>query len=99
MAVAIVTGNRRELARDLAARGYAVVVVYLHHQAPAEALVAEILTAGGSAVTLRADLTDELDVERVFDETIAAFGPVDLVVHAAPCDPAVVVAHAARRLS
>ena len=38
---------------------------------------------------IRADVTDELDVERLFDETIAAFGRVDLVIHAAACDHSV----------
>ena len=65
-AVAIVTGGScgpgREVARALARRGYAVVVVYLRDQAEAEAAVDEILAADGTAVAVRADVTDELDV-------------------------------------
>jgi short chain dehydrogenase len=102
-AVAIVTGGSRgvgrELARALGRRGDAVVVVYLSDQAEAEAVVEEIFAAHGAAVTVRADVADELDVNRLFDEAAAAFGPVDLVVHAAGRGSSVLYPQAARRLS
>jgi 3-oxoacyl-[acyl-carrier protein] reductase len=101
-AVAIVTGGSRgagrEIARKLARRGYAVVVVYLCDQAEAEAAVQEILAAGGTAVAVRADVDDELDVERLFTETEAAFGGVDVVVHTAMRGTSLVNQQAARRL-
>jgi 3-oxoacyl-[acyl-carrier protein] reductase len=85
--VAVVPGGScgagREIARTLASRGYAVVVVYLRHQAEAEAAVEEILAANGTALAVRADVADALDVERLLDETNAAFGGVDVVVHTA----------------
>jgi 3-oxoacyl-[acyl-carrier protein] reductase len=85
--VAIVTGGShgvgRAVARKLASADYAVVVGYLNSQSAAEAAVAEILTANGAAVAVRADVADALDVERLFMETIDAFGRVDVVVHAA----------------
>jgi 3-oxoacyl-[acyl-carrier protein] reductase len=100
--VAIVTGGSRgpgrSVARALAAQGYAVVVVYLRDQRAAEAAVEEILAADGTALAVRADVTDELDVERLFDETIAAFGVVDVVVHTAMHGVAVVNQYAARAL-
>ena len=77
-AVAIVTGGSagtgREVARGLAGWGWAIVVVYLEHQRTAEATVAEILAAEGRTVAVRADLADDLDVQRLFAESIAAFG-------------------------
>ena len=101
--VAIVTGGScgvgREMAAELAGRGYAVVVVYLRHQAEAEAVVEEIVAADGAALAVRADVADELDVERLFVETTAAFGHVDVVVHTAVRGATVVDRHAARRLS
>ena len=101
-AVAIVTGGScgpgRDIARTLASQGYAVVVVYLRDQAEAEAAVEQILAAGGTALAVRADVTDELDVERLFDETTAAFGRVDVVVHTTMRGTSVVNRHAARRL-
>jgi 3-oxoacyl-[acyl-carrier protein] reductase len=84
--VAIVTGGSRGVGRAtirrLAARGYAVVVNYLHDQRAAESTVEAIL-AYGNAVAVRADVADDLDVNRLFAETIAAFGGVDVIVHAA----------------
>jgi 3-oxoacyl-[acyl-carrier protein] reductase len=84
--VAIVTGGSRGVGlatiRLLAARGYAVVVNYLHDQRAAESTVEAILADKGAAVAVRADVADDLDVERLFAETIAAFGDIDVVVHA-----------------
>jgi len=100
--VAIVTGGSigigREIARTLAGWGYAVVVVYVRDQAEAEAAVDEILAADGTAVAVRADVDDELDVERLFDESAAAFGGVDVVVHTAPGVTAEINRQAASRL-
>ena len=85
--VAIVTGGSRgigrEVARKLASRGYAIALNYARHQAAADAAVEEILAANGTAVSVRADVADELDVERLFTETTEAFGGADVVVHAA----------------
>jgi 3-oxoacyl-[acyl-carrier protein] reductase len=97
--VAIVTGGSRgvgrQVARRLARRGYAVVVGYANDQRDADRTVDEILAAGGCAVAVRADVTDLLDVERLFAETVEAFGGVDLVVHAAPRPGTLVEAAAA----
>ena len=100
--VAIVTagahGAGRELASTLASRDYAVVVTYLRDQREAEATVESILAASGVALAVRADISDELDVERLFEETEAAFGGVDVLVHTAGRGASVVYRHAARRL-
>jgi 3-oxoacyl-[acyl-carrier protein] reductase len=67
---------------DLLVRlGYAVVVNYLHDQRTADSLVDDILEVQGSAVAIRADISDPLDVERLFSATKDAFGAVDAVVH------------------
>ena len=65
----------------LAAQGYAVVVNYLHDQSDAESTVESVLADHGVAVAVRADVADDLDVQRLFAETIVAFGRVDVVVH------------------
>src|SRR5690349_14872163 len=60
--VAIVTGGSRclgrEVACDLARRGYAVVVDYAHDQAEADRLVDELLGCGGVATAVRGDVND-----------------------------------------
>lgn len=68
--------------RGLARRGYAVVVDYAHDQRSAESTVDMLLAEQAAAVAVRADVADELDVVRLFAETIEAFGGIDVVVHA-----------------
>ena len=69
--VAVVTGGARGLgratARLLAQRGAAVCVNYAVHADAAEAVVAEIATAGGRAIAVAADWSrdDRLHVVRV----------------------------------
>jgi NAD(P)-dependent dehydrogenase (short-subunit alcohol dehydrogenase family) len=100
LAVAIVTGGSTraggDVARVLASWVWPVVIVYLDRQAQVEATVEEIIGAGGSAVAVRADLADDLDVQRVFNESRVAFGGVDVVVHTTSEDPSLVYEHAAR---
>ena len=100
--VAIVTGGStgcgREFSRALAGRGYAVVVVYLDDQSGAEDVVDGIVGTNGSAFAVRADVTDGLDVERLFSETIAAFGGVDVIVDSDPGAVRAVIAQAECRL-
>jgi hypothetical protein len=100
--VAIVTGGStgtgREVARGLAAWAWAIVLVYLEHQRTAEATVAEILAAEGRIVAVRADLGDDLDVQRLFAESAAAFAAVDVVVHTTSESAVLLYAHAARHL-
>ncbi|RMI08945.1 SDR family oxidoreductase [Cellulomonas triticagri] len=85
--VALVTGGSRGIGRAVAARlaadGLAVAVVYRSQQAEADAVVAEVVAAGGQALALRADVADETEVAAAFDAAEAAFGGVDVVVHAA----------------
>jgi hypothetical protein len=47
---------------------------------------------------VRADLTDDLDVERVFRETIATFAGVDVVVDTTTHGASVLYEHASRHL-
>jgi 3-oxoacyl-[acyl-carrier protein] reductase len=100
--VAIVTGGAsgagREVARALAAWGWAIVIVYLEHQRTAEATVDEILATGGNVVAVRADPADDLDVQRVFAESTAAFAGVDVVVHTTTGSDSLLYRHAARHV-
>lgn len=101
-AVAIVTGGSsgtgRDVARALTSWGWAIVVVYLEHQRAAEAIVDEIIAAEGNGVTVRADLTDDLDIQRLFAESAAAFTGVDVVVHTTPGSASLLYQHAARQV-
>src|SRR2546421_5960836 len=79
--VAVVTGGARGLGRAtaglLAQRGAAVCVNYAVHADAAEALVAEIATAGGRAIAVAADVAETAAVEAMIARTQAELGPVD----------------------
>ena len=83
--VTIVTGASRGIGRAVAKRlaqdGFAVVVNYLSNAAEAKEVVAELKGIGGNAVPIQADVSSPPDVERLFNETSAKFGSIDVVVH------------------
>ena len=101
-AVAIVTGGSspagRDIARGLAGWAWAIVVAYLDHQRRVEATVAEIISAGGTTVAVRVNLADDLDVQRLYAESIAAFGGVDVVVHTTAGRAVLLYEHAAHHV-
>jgi 3-oxoacyl-[acyl-carrier protein] reductase len=84
-AKALVTGAGRgigvEIARLLAAEGASVAVHYRGSREGAEKTAAMIRDAGGNAVTLQADLTDEPQATRLVAETADALGGLDILVN------------------
>lgn len=74
------SGIGSAVARGLAAAGAAVAVNYHSQAEPAEELAADIRAAGGQAVALGADVSDEAEVAGLIDRTVAEFGGLDLLV-------------------
>jgi 3-oxoacyl-[acyl-carrier protein] reductase len=83
--IAIVTGASRGIGRAVAKRlaqdGFGVVVNYLSNASEAEQAESEIQRIGGNAIAVKADVANQADVERLFEETMKKFGSVDVVVH------------------
>jgi 3-oxoacyl-[acyl-carrier protein] reductase len=75
------------VAKRLAKDGFSVVVNYAGNLAPAQAVVADLKAAGGQGIAVQADVAIAADVERLFKESIAAFGGPDVVVHCAGIMP------------
>lgn len=82
--VALVTGSSRGIGADtvqyFADAGASVVVNYRNKEARAAKIVDGIVARGGHAIAVGADLTDSGDVSRMFEETKAAFGGLDILV-------------------
>lgn len=83
--VAVVTGASKgigaAIAKLYAAEGAAVVVNYSSSKAGAEQVVAEITAAGGKAIAVQGDVSKQADIEKLFRETVAAYGRVDVLVN------------------
>ncbi|MGI9421303.1 MAG: SDR family NAD(P)-dependent oxidoreductase [Geminicoccaceae bacterium] len=85
--VLLVTGGARGIGRAVvelaAARGFDVAVGYRQDRDAADAALAAVQSAGGRAIAVQADVADEADVVRMFEETEAGLGPVNAVVNSA----------------
>jgi 3-oxoacyl-[acyl-carrier protein] reductase len=83
--VAIVTGASKGIgagiARALGAAGAAVVVNYAGSKEGAERVVAEIVAKDGKAIAVQADVSKAADVQRLFAETLKAFGAPSILVN------------------
>lgn len=84
--VAIITGAGRgigrAIARRYAAEGAFVVVDDIRLEA-AEAVAAEIITAGGQALACGADVTCSTTVRAMVETALSRFGQVDILVNSA----------------
>ncbi|HEU4743452.1 MAG TPA: SDR family oxidoreductase [Meiothermus sp.] len=83
--VLLVTGAGRGIgaatALLAAERGYAVWVNYLHNQAAAEGVVEAIRQKGGVAFAVRADVSVEAEVVRLFETVERQLGPLAALVN------------------
>lgn len=83
--VAIVTGASKgigaSIAKHLAAEGAAVVVNYALSKEGADRVVAEILSGGGKALAVQADVAKPEDVRHLLRETKRVFGRLDILVN------------------
>ncbi|HXG20010.1 MAG TPA: 3-oxoacyl-ACP reductase family protein [Methylomirabilota bacterium] len=83
--VALVTGGAKRVGKaivqTLAGRGCKMIVHYHTSQAAAEETVQELTAAGGEALALQADITQEEAVDRMIAAAVAHFGRIDILVN------------------
>ena len=83
--IALVTGGSRgigkEIALSLAKEGAVVIVNYNGSKESAEAVVEEIITAGGKAESYQCNVADGAACEAMVKELIEKYGRVDILVN------------------
>lgn len=83
--VAVITGAGRgigrEIAKTFAGYGAKVVVNYNGSEANANALVAEITEAGGTACAYKADVSDFAEAEGLMKFAVEQYGRIDILVN------------------
>lgn len=81
---ALVTGGSRGIGRSiclrLASEGAKVAINYATNPTAADSVKQEIESAGGTAITVGADVSDPNQVGEAVEATEAALGPIDLLV-------------------
>ncbi len=83
--VALITGAARRLGRaialKLASEGYAIALHCNHSRIEADGLMAQIISMGGHACVLSADLAEAGQVDGIIHAASAAMGPVTVLVN------------------
>lgn len=83
--VVIVTGGSRgigaETAKLFAQHGYAVCINYLANDEAAENLKRKIIQSGGQCIAIKADVSKEQDVKRLFETVDTELGCVSVLVN------------------
>jgi glucose 1-dehydrogenase len=82
---ALVTGANsgigEGIARGLAEAGAAVAINYVSGEERANAIVADIQSAGGKAIAVQADVSREFEVQAMFRTVFEHFGSIDILVN------------------
>ena len=83
--IAIVTGASRgigrAIAKDLAANEAKVVINYNSSQSEADALVAEIVAAGGQALAVKANVGNFEEAQALIKASTDTFGQIDILIN------------------
>ena len=83
--IVLITGGSRGIgaatALLAAQRGYAVAVNYAHNSLAADEVVRQIRSAGGHAITVRADVSQESEVVAMFEKIDAKLGRLTALVN------------------
>ena len=83
--IALVTGSSQGIGRAIASRlasdGAQVIINYVGNQAAATEAVTQISDLGGRAVAIQGDLSQVVEIEKLFALTLEQFGKLDILVN------------------
>ncbi|WP_341221345.1 SDR family oxidoreductase [Polaribacter atrinae] len=83
--VVIITGSSKGIGKEMAllfAENKAKVIVnYSNSEEEANKTVHTIITNGGEAIAIKADISKRKEVTHLFDKTIETFGKIDILVN------------------
>ncbi|AUC62219.1 3-oxoacyl-[acyl-carrier-protein] reductase FabG [Cyanobacterium sp. HL-69] len=83
--VAVITGASRGIGKAsaiaLGEEGASIVVNYASNSEAADKVVAEITEGGGSAIAIKADVSNPEEVDNLFKEAVKQFGKIDILVN------------------
>jgi glucose 1-dehydrogenase len=83
--VAVVTGSSsgigEAIALAFAAEGAAVAINYSRHEDAAQTVLQKIVDAGGKGLVIGADVSDPKEVEAMIQQSVGAFGRLDIMVN------------------
>ena len=83
--VVVVTGGNsgigEGIVREAAAQGAKVVIDFVSQPEATEAIVADVVAAGGEAVGCEADVSRVADLQRLVDTAVREFGRLDVLVN------------------
>lgn len=75
------SGIGEAVAMAMGASGANVVVNYVSRPEEAQRVVGQIEASGGEAIAIKADVSNEAEVQQMFTEAIAHFGTIDILVN------------------
>jgi 3-oxoacyl-[acyl-carrier protein] reductase len=82
--VALITGSGRGLGKAIAERyaalGADLILNYSKDKLSADEVLSNVTAMGAKAISIQADVSKVAEIERLFEEGIATFGKIDIVV-------------------
>lgn len=82
---ALVTGANSGIGKGIveafAAEGANVIINYVANEEVTNQMISQIQSAGGNAIGIKADVSNETEVQNMFQHAIAHFGTIDILVN------------------
>lgn len=75
------SGIGAAVAKALATAGASVVVNYVEREAAAQKIVEDIRAAGGEAIAIHADVSQEDQVQNMFQKMFEVYGSIDILIN------------------